>query len=182
MHRLFGLVFAALAVSAPLAPARAAQAPLVAEVLSYGEYEPVAVESVEEAPDTTSGELQIVEVPRLWRATSSVSASPGVLFGIVVEASNLGEGETREVTVTVNYPEVEGPDGQRVSRDVFSAELGRRPEFFGFCFGEDWALNPGTWSITVAEGERLVVHQVFDVTLGPPLTGRPDCDPAQAVS
>lgn len=158
----------AIAVAAPLAPARAENEAATAvrvnpdaiSELVYGIYCAEAPLWTEDAPDTASGVINIVpEVPRIRFAQSIVPAALDIGFGVV---SRTPDGVVHDpVMITVTHPPFPG-SGIEVERWITrlnDADL----NLTGFSFDTPQELAIGTWTFTAHAGETELFHVTFEV-------------------
>lgn len=150
------LAMAALLVASPAA----AQ---TVEVIEYGTYVTSGDSpSPENKPDAVV-ELRTVHDPRFVTRTATIPGQLCARFGIrfVLRDSPV---PVLPVTIHVTHPRLVAPDGRTSDEETWPQLLvPDAPSMAGFEFDQAWEVVPGTWTMAVEYGGRVLATQSFDV-------------------
>ncbi|MGE4553839.1 MAG: DUF3859 domain-containing protein [Desulfovibrionaceae bacterium] len=105
----------------------------------------------------------------LKAATTKVRADLGTGFGVKYVLRGSPTGAQVPVEVVVRHPPMYNPRNgvtYTESRTTFDRTIGKA-EYSVWSFDMGWTLVPGTFTIQVLYGDRVLVEQRFEVSLTP---------------
>jgi len=130
-----------------------------AERIDYGYLCQLPTAEIVEAPNTVSGELNLVDgIPVFFRRTTTIPAQIGLSFGVTVDVS---PGFIGSAVIETRHPPM-GPEGIETESWVteFTADS---TGYAGFTFDFDYELLPGTWTFVATANGRLIYEVDFEV-------------------
>ena len=157
------------------------------EIVDYGRFQRDAEEPKLNAPETTSGYLNVIDAettPAVLERTDCIEGVVGRTFGFLFIAEGRAEGSVDEdedddddgvaqLRVRVSHPPMHNPKTNQTSeRDEWDApaNLGI-VRFTGWTFDEAWEAVPGPWAIELLQRGKVMARKEFVVTPAePPVT------------
>jgi hypothetical protein len=145
------------------------------EIADYGRYQRDPDEPRQDAPDTTSGYVNIVAAdtePTLLDRTNVIDATIGTTFGIQFLAEGAADRNDEDddddiapLRVRVLHPPMTDP----ITKKVTTKEEWDAPanldiiRFTGWTFENESELVPGRWAIEVLQDGRVMARQEFTI-------------------
>ena len=148
---------------------RTTRPPGAVEVLEFGIFRKIVSGGDVRVPDTISGIRH--EVPRvvLLESTTNIPARIGTSFGFRVKVpAHLSE-KNAAYTAQCIHPQLTDPSSGR-SGEIeqwntpgFAGNVG----YVGYTLDHEWELVPGSWTIQLFAGSKLVAERTFRVYVKP---------------
>jgi hypothetical protein len=136
-----------------------------AEIIEYGILKKIKSEGLLDAPNSLSGKTNNVIVSQIVQSTTTIKASIGITFGMLVKL--LGEPEGAIVTshFRCTHPSLTDPTSGRTGHtdDWESLRPIGTPRYVSYTFDRDWELVPGKWTIQVLSDGKVLAEKTFDV-------------------
>jgi len=174
------LLAASLGLSAPLdgRPALAQQShqPFAVKIVDWGVPNARTV-GQESTPETALGRNQLVDpfqdvpVRRADQLEACFGTRFGVKFRLKGEDAASAPADGVPITVEVSHPPMRAPDGRTLTVSRWPGAAVPYTRFTGWEFEEPYELLPGTWTVALRNGNRLLDQHSFQVTI------RNDCVP-----
>ena len=157
------------------------------EIVDYGRFQRDAEEPKKDAPDTTTGYVNVVAAdatPAVVEHTDCIEGAIGRTFGFLFRAEgSAGEDEesVARLRVRVLHPPMHNPKTnlttEREEWDT-SANLGI-VRFTGWTFEEAWEAVPGPWAIELLQRGKVMARKDFVVTPAEPPATPPSPPPVR---
>lgn len=144
---------------------------LKAEIVEFGIYY-TSVAATATAPNTTSGEITLLNNPMHVRTTDTIPALTKSSFGLRYQLAGLSTKSKIAVTDVVIAPGLQNPSSDSPLVRVESSKdvvRGGQTVFIGYTFDESWEAVPGDWTIEVWHGEIMLLSKLFTVVPAKPL-------------
>jgi hypothetical protein len=98
---------------------------------------------------------------------SDIDAKFCTLFGFEFRAPNLSPPLEVPVTIVLDHPVWNRPDGRSGTQERYTNMLRSTWSYSGYHLEESWTLVPGTWKFTVMLGNSVLATQSFELTVAP---------------
>ncbi len=138
------------------------------EVLEYGIFRKIVSRDVR-SPDTISGTGHDVPEVVLLECTTNIPARIGTSFGFRVKVPTHSSEGTDAYAAKCIHPRLTDPSSGR-SGEIdrwdapgFAGNVG----YVGYTLDHDWELVPGSWTIQLFVGSKLVAEKTFHVYVKP---------------
>jgi hypothetical protein len=147
------------------------RSPLTAEVVAAGAT--IAThEGAVPAPDTSLGSVRVVpplEVPDFQPGGTVIHARLNTCMGIEVVVKGGDDGSVVALRTRVSHPPILNPStGKTTTVDAWDSPMNIGiPRYAGWIFDHPWELVPGTWTIAILDGHRILTSRNFTVSVEP---------------
>ncbi len=89
-------------------------------------------------------------------------------FGLEFRALNLSADGDAAVTVRLDHPLWQLPDGRTSTAEInLGGVAADHWSYTGYTLEEPWALVPGTWTFTISQGARVLAVTSFNLSVQP---------------
>ncbi len=159
---------AGLALAAAFAALPARAQVLAVEIGRAGTIEPSDPDPVAVPP--TGGNLvgSSAQSPKRYiHLGRDVDAKFCSLFGFEFRAPNLPAPLEVPVTVVLDHPLWNRPDGKSGTQERYPNVLRGTWSYSGYHLEESWTMVPGIWRFTIMLGDSVLASQEFDLTVAP---------------
>ncbi len=121
----------------------------------------------EVSPDTPTGLNRLVEGPVNVTRTENIHACIGTSFGVLYEASDIGDTGVLPISVVVLHPLIRTPDGRSMQKSSWPDSAVPQRRYAGWVFEKDFELVSGAWTISLRDlsGKELAAKS-FKVIAG----------------
>jgi hypothetical protein len=159
------LAVVALALVAPVAPARTSEAPgPIIVIVDWGIVD--RLPTVGTTPsDTLVGRNRVVDPDfdvAIAERTTEVGACIGTRFGLLYRSTRPPTA-TPTIDIAVEHPEQVAPDGRRSRISRWRTALSTRALYTGWRFDEPYELVAGTWTFILSANGRELARRSFTV-------------------
>jgi Domain of unknown function (DUF3859) len=136
-----------------------------AEILEYGTLKKVVSAGRIDSPNTIAGKANYAIAEQLVQMTSTINASIGTTFGILVKL--LGEPEAAVVTAhfRCTHPRLTDPASLHTGEidEWDSPRPIGTPRYVSYTFDYEWELVPGKWTLQVLQDGKVLAEKTFYV-------------------
>jgi len=144
-------------------------APLSAHLLDYGIVEPVGPQQ-KVVDETSATGFRYHGDSRITSHTAVVLGKQGVAFGISFRIDGVPRFTPVQIAQVIRHPPMKLPDGSVIQEQIsYQPVRSREGSVLGKLFytlREPHEVVPGNWSISIMDGNRLLLEQKF--VLQPP--------------
>jgi hypothetical protein len=137
-----------------------------AQIAAYGTFEKLNSTGIRPAPGSLQGKAETVAAATLVEQTTEIHASAGKSFGVRVRFIGTPAGGAVAFTVKCLHPKLTDPESGRSSESDQWENVGLIGDegYVGYTFEKDWEMVPGTWTIQIFVGPKLIAEKSFSVT------------------
>jgi len=137
------------------------------DIVEYGIY---TADKLKSERDQNGQLHSIVGEVHLEDATTTVTAEPGVKFGIKFRVLGTPDGKPVTLRRVIVYPQPglrapTAPEPLLRSEGPISPPMGDTV-YTGFEFDDPWEQVPGVWTIQLWQGDHLLAEQHFTILVG----------------
>ena len=136
-----------------------------AEIVECGILKKIKSDGVLDAPNALTGKVNNVIVSQLVQSTTTIKASIGTTFGILVKLIGEPDGAIITSHFRCIHPKLTDP----VSGHTGETEEWEGPlrvgvaRYVSYTFDNEWELVPGKWTIQVLDSGKILAEKTFEV-------------------
>jgi hypothetical protein len=136
-----------------------------AEIVECGILKKIKSDGVLDAPNALTGKANNVIVSQLVQSTTTIKASIGTIFGILVKLIGEPDGAIITSHFRCIHPRLTDPVSGHTSEtdDWESPRPIGIPRYVSYTFDHDWEFVPGKWTIQVLQDGKVLAEKAFDV-------------------
>jgi len=158
------LLAVALLTTTSCVPANAAH--LSATVLDVGLVEPTGEQHRFENETSATGFVTLGD-SAIRARTTAVPAIQGTAFGVRYRLDGLPSEGILRLTQVIRHPPMAKPDGAVIREQVSHQDIECKGNYLEaklwYIMRERYEVVPGMWTLTVSQGDRVLVEQHFEV-------------------
>ena len=134
------------------------------QILDYGIYT-ARVENILNEPNSPTGQARLIRTD-LAKQTNVIPALLTTKFGFRFKVVGPPQGTTARLRLRFTFPEMTNPtNGKASSSYEITGDVPVAPEEQGMFwdFVHPWEMRPGKWTMSLYNGDRLLVQKIFTV-------------------
>ncbi len=159
---------AAIAIAAAFVSGAARAQVLAVEIGKAGEIEAADPDPPTQPPAGNNLVGSSPQSPKRYiHIGSDINAKFCALFGFEFRAPNLPPPLEVPVTIVLDHPLWNRPDGRSGTEERYTNMLRGTSSYSGYHLEESWTLVPGTWKFTIMLGNSVLATQSFELTVAP---------------
>jgi hypothetical protein len=135
------------------------------EIVEFGVFSAIKSQGYVDAPNAIAGKSHAGTEATLIESTTTIHASVGTSFGILVKFIGEPDGEVVPCMAKCLHPKFTDPSSQRSSEVEQWENRGTigGAGYIGYTFDNSWELVPGQWTIQIFVGSKLRAEKTFNV-------------------